>query len=202
MKKTLFVLVLVALVTGGVFAQESMWTSYAPGVVDSGTRLFLNMGAAFGFFPLYTAMAIPPLEANIEYALPISLPLSIGGFFAYAQGRDKDEVNFSYAVADQVETAMTFGLRVSWHFNIGVKNLDTYASIGVGWLIWTLDYDWKKGSQSDMYLPSLWANTDYSQFFYDVRLGIRYYFTKNIGIYGEVGYNVISIAGVGLAFKF
>jgi len=97
---------------------------------------------------------------------------------------------------------MTFGARASWHINFGAKNLDTYVTLGLGWLIWTLEYDWKKGKQSDMYLPSLWGDTDYSQFFYDVRVGLRYFFSKNIGIYAEVGYNVISIVGVGLALKF
>jgi hypothetical protein len=202
MKKIILLVLLIAtLSVSGVFAEDGgMFTSYAPGIVDTGTKLFINTGVAWGFFPLYTKGVIPPLEASIEVALPI--PLSFGGFFAYAQGKTENAINYSYALADQIETAMTFGGRMSYHVNLGVKNLDTYASLSLGWLVWTLKYDWKKGKQSEMGFPSLWGDTDYSQFFYDVRLGLRYFFINNVGVYAEVGYNVISIIGVGLSFKF
>jgi hypothetical protein len=170
------------------------YNSYAPGIVDSGTRLFVNAGAGFGLFPVYTKMAVPPLEANVEYALPISLPISVGGFFCFAMG--KEEFTPYYVTTykyEDTETAMAFGLRAFYHFNF-IKNLDTYAGLGLGWLIWNVKRDY-----SAVYTDTSY---DYSTFFYDIRVGAKYFFTNNIGAYVEVGYNLISVVGVGLALKF
>jgi len=193
MKKTILVLVLVALVTGGAFAQE-WYNSFAPGVVDTGTKLFINLGAGIGAFPIYTSnLVIPPVEANIEYALfPDIIPLTIGGYFMFTQGNNDESSVGAYKGSKLTETAMSFGLRAAWHFNL-LEKVDTYVAVGLGWVIWTADYVPKVDSYN--------AN-DYSMFGYDVRLGARYYFINNLGLYLELGYNPISFVGAGLALKF
>jgi hypothetical protein len=196
-KKTILVLVLAALVTGGVFAQN-MFTSWAPGIVDRGTNLFINVGAGFGFVPFWTQLEIPHVEASVEYALPIGLPISVGGYFGFVTGRNKD-VFISYK-ADLVEMAMSFGLRGSYHFNFNVRNLDTYASIALGWVIYTLNYDWKETPPD--YFRNNNSDDDNSTFFYDVRVGVRYFFTNNIGAFLEAGYSPVSLVNLGLALKF
>jgi hypothetical protein len=76
--------------------------------------------------------------------------------------------------------------------DLGVKNLDPYASLTLGWLLWNQTYS---GLGSD-------TDSDLSTFFYTANIGARYFFTKNIGAYIELGYSAVSVASLGLAVKF
>jgi len=176
-KKGLLVLVLAMLIAGGAFAQDDMWTSFADGIGDS--SLFVNVGIGWGLTSY--DYSLPPISASVEYALPIGLPLTVGGYFGLAL------FDTTYYTGVQ----MGFGVRASWHVNFGIRNLDAYAGLTLGWMIWTLDY---KSSGNRAY--------DLGGFYYAGNVGIRYFFIDNVGVYLEIGYSPVSIASAGLALKF
>jgi hypothetical protein len=172
----LTVLILSAVVAGGAFAQGQWYNSYAPGI--AGSKLLVNAGIGFGLLPY--AVKIPALSASVEYALP-KIPLSIGGYAGFT----------TYGEGWYSGSMTGIGAKASWHFNF-VKNIDPYVSLTLGYLIWNETWD----------PPGYKVKTDYSTFLYGVNIGGRYFFTKNIGIYAELGYSAVSLASLGLALKF
>jgi hypothetical protein len=192
-KKNLLILALAAVVAGGVFAQEGgrWYNSYAPGI--DGSKLLVNAGIGFGILPY--KMSIPPISASIEYA-GLKIPLSVGGYFGIAgYNEDVGIVNYS-------ATMTGIGARVAWHFNF-LKNLDTYVGLNLGWMIYTQTVDTPERDYGyGVKTPAVKVENDLSTFYYAFNLGVRYFFTKNIGAYVELGYSPISVASVGLSLKF
>ncbi|GAB6392599.1 MAG: porin family protein [Treponematales bacterium] len=179
MKKLILTLLVAASAAGSASALD--FKSYAEGV--KGTKFLVNAGIGYGILP-YT-MSLPPISASVEYALP-NLPLSVGGYFGIAM--DEEDLG----VGSYSDTLVGIGAKASWHMDLGLKNLDPYASLTLGWLVWTQTYS-LGGSDTD---------SDYSTFFYSANIGARYFFTKNIGAYIELGYSAVSVASLGLAVKF
>jgi len=189
MKKRVFVfLVLAVIAAGGVFALDTdWWKSYAPGIEES--IILVNAGIGLGVLPY--KLSLPPISASVEYKLPIKLPISVGGYFGVA-GYKED-----YGLGNYSGTMIGIGARGAWHFNF-LKNLDTYVGLNLGWMIWNETYEWTNSWDNKTYTDDY----DYSTFYYAFNIGARYFFTKNIGAYLEVGYSPISIASLGLALKF
>ncbi|GAB6391675.1 MAG: hypothetical protein MdMp014T_1048 [Treponematales bacterium] len=187
MKKLILALLVTAAAAGGAEALD--FKSYAEGV--KGTRFLVNAGVGVGILP-YT-VSLSPFSASVEYALP-NLPLSVGGYFGAALGGARSAY-YSY-----FNTLAAAGAKASWHVDLGVKNLDTYASLTLGWLAWNenVKYDAPEN------IPERSYDTDYdhSGFFWSANIGARYFFTKNIGIYLELGYSAMSVASLGLAAMF
>ncbi|MDR1216035.1 MAG: porin family protein [Treponema sp.] len=190
-KKSLLVLVLAAIVAGGAFAQEAKWyNSYAPGI--DGSNLLVNVGIGFGILPY--KMSLPPISASIEYA-GLKIPLSIGGYFGIA-GYDEDVGFTNYSA-----TMTGFGARAAWHFGL-LENLDTYVGLNLGWMIYSQKVHTPEIKNSYGGTPAIDTENDLSAFFYGFNIGARYFFTKNIGVYVELGYSAISVASAGLSLKF
>lgn len=90
----------------------------------------------------------------------------------------------------------TLAFRAAYHFELGVEKMDVYAGIGGAVHIisdkYSTDnpfdptYDYKRSSVSGG--PSVFG-------------GIRYYFSNNVGVYAEVGYDISALNG-GFVFKF
>jgi hypothetical protein len=184
-KKLVFVLILAAVVAGGAFAQEKKWyNSYADGI--EGSTFLINAGVGFGLLPY--KLSLPPISASVEYMLG-KIPLSLGGYFGIA-GYNEESGSYTYS-----GTMIGIGARAAWHFNF-LENLDTYAGLNLGWMIWNETSEWNwLGSKTK-------TDYDYSTFYYAFNIGARYFFTKNIGAYIELGYSPISVASIGLALKF
>jgi hypothetical protein len=189
MKKRIFLgLVLAAITAGGVFGQ-AWYNSYAPGI--EGSRFFINGGIGFGVLPY--KMSIPPISASVEYGLP-NIPLSLGAYFGITGYKeDFSGILSSYGIlsSSYKGTRVGFGAKASYHFNF-LKNLDPYVSLVLGWMVYKEEH--KIGWMS--------ATDDLSTFYYGFNLGTRYFFTKNIGAYVELGYSAISIVSAGLSLKF
>jgi opacity protein-like surface antigen len=182
MKKRILVMVLAAFVAGGAFAD--WYDSYAPGI--DGSKWLINAGVGYGLLPY--KLSIPPVSASVEYA-GLKIPLSLGGYFGIA-GYDEDLVYSKYS-----GTMIGVGARAAWHFNF-IKNLDTYAGLNLGWMIYN------QKVTTTVLNVSTDVGYDLSSFYYAFDIGARYFFTNNIGAYLELGYSPISVASVGLSLKF
>lgn len=176
MKKALLILIL----AGGAFAEE-WYNSYASGI--AGSHILANVGVGFGILPY--KLSVPPISASVEYMLD-KIPLSLGGYFGIA-GYKEDLIYSTYT-----GTMVGIGARAAWHVGF-VKNLDVYGGLNLGWMVYT----------QEIKSPGISAiKNDLSAFYYTFFVGGRYFFTKNIGAYVELGYSPISIVSAGLSLKF
>jgi hypothetical protein len=185
MKKLFSLLLLAALAAGGAFALPENWLkSYAPGI--EGSSFFVNAGIGYGLLPY--KMSLPPVSVNVQYALKSS-PFSVGGYFGYTgYNEDIGFINYSASM-------IGIGARGEWHINLA-KNLDTYAALSLGYLLYNQE------TTTEILGTKTTAEADLSTFFYSFGFGARYFFTKNIGAYAELGYSAVSVASLGLALKF
>jgi hypothetical protein len=75
--------------------------------------------------------------------------------------------------------------RAAYHFDFNIDKMDVYAGIGAGVNIPTGKY--KTISTNSLIQPNLFA-------------GIRYYFTSEMAVYGELGYGASTI-NIGLVYR-
>lgn len=181
-KKILLVLVLATAAAGGVFGQ-AWYNSYASGI--EGSKIFINAGVGYVYLPY--KMSLPPISGSVEYGLS-KIPLSLGAYFGITM-YDGD-----IGGTNTKGTLMGVGARASYHFNF-IKNLDPYVTLVLGWLIY------KQEVKKTVPVTSTMEH-DLSTFLYGFHLGTRYFFTKNIGIYAELGWDAVSIVSAGLSLKF
>jgi hypothetical protein len=181
-KKMVLAIIAALVVVGAVNAQESgqtWWNSYAPGIDQ---KVLVNAGIGFGPTGGYENGVIP-LSVSADFKLPIALPITVGGIFTYSQWK------YSVFSNDLKWNNIGFGLRGMYHFNF-LKNLDTYTGITLGYVVQTFDGKDNLGYDG------------VSFFLFGYEVGARYFFTKNIGAYVEVGYSGLQFASLGLALKF
>jgi hypothetical protein len=192
MKKSILVLVLVAAAAGGVFAQE-WYNSYAPGIDES--KVFINAGVGYGLSTY--SMGLPPISVSADFKLPISLPITIGGTAALSTWGYSTSAGVPNSDIDVTYMNIGFGVRGAYHFGF-VKNLDTYLGLTLGYVIQTADV--KYGSAYDNIPKTSYDGVSF--FLYGFNIGARYFFTKNIGAYLELGYSGLQVASIGLSVKF
>jgi opacity protein-like surface antigen len=194
MKKKFFaVLVLVVIAGGGVYAQN-WYDSYAPGIAES--KVFINAGVGYGFSAY--SMGIPPIGVSVDFKLPIKQPITIGGTAAFSTWKNSTNVwGVSNSEIDVTYTNIGIGVRGAYHFNL-LKNLDTYAGITLGYVIQKTDVTY--GSAYGGFQPTYEDGASF--ILIGGNVGARYFFTKNIGAYLELGYSGLQVASIGLAVKF
>jgi hypothetical protein len=186
MKKAVLVMAILGIVSGGVFAFDLM--SYPPPVEGRDFLIDVAVGyaSAYGYSGSGTSLKIPPLSASVEYALPISVPISVGGLFAFYQ-YGWDYYGYSYTW-----TYMFFGGRANWHWNFDISWLDAYTGAFIGYRYFKESYDGPKGWW--------YAEANYGGFTMGGQVGAHFYFTKNIGALVEAGYPFLIKAGLALKF--
>jgi len=170
MKKLLCILVLACLVMGGVFAIDlSKFPSpMKPGsfmispTVHLGGSGFSGLGAVDDGFHLSIAATVAA-----DYCLPIPLTVGLETGAAFSTEKDSDIL-------------IPILARVAWHVNFGVKNLDPYVGAKIGYTINTGDFESYKGSLYD---------TSSGGLSFGFNVGVRYFFTPMIGVFGELGYD-------------
>jgi len=170
MKKLLFVLLILTVVGGAAFSFD--FKSF-PSPIQKGDLLIspiLNLG---GYGSAWTGDGygtgfVIGVTAAVDYALPI--PLMVGG-----------EAGFAVITEDWAPTSIPILARVSWHPNFEVKNLDTYVRLKMGYNIAVGGkfFDWGGGFSGGG------------------QVGVRYFFSKSLGVFGELGYD-----RYGLKIKF
>ena len=112
---------------------------------------------------------------------------------------ENDYNNFIYSTKTYSEThkykTITVGARGTYHFFTKEK-FDCYASIGLGFNINTASRTTDNPNGYTSYASA--RSGVYSAF----TVGIRYYFTKNFGVYSELGWDNSTPIQAGLALKF
>jgi hypothetical protein len=101
---------------------------------------------------------------------------------------------YTYNQTDKYKT-ITLGARGTYHFFTKEK-FDCYASIGLGFNINT--YKQTTDDPSGVYTTYKGRSFIYEAF----TVGVRYYFTKNFGVYSELGWDMSNPIQGGIALKF
>jgi hypothetical protein len=167
-----------------------------PNSLEKG-NFIINAGIGFGT-PLYGDMVVPPISVGVDYALPIGgLPFTIGGLVGF--NRSKYEWSFLNYGYTFTYTGIAFAARVGYHPDFGVKNLDIYAALALGYYIYTAKAEYT-GDWS-LYGPKT-DPTSYSRFYFGINLGARYFFVPMFGVFVEAGYSALSYITAGVAIKF
>lgn len=196
------IIVIGAVITGGVFAQEN--GSGTGGAASDTGKVFFNAGIGAGLsvgkaksygdstfvLPIFQL----PFSVGADFKLPLNLTLpagemfiTLGGTFFYSS------LNSNLKVSD-----IGFGIRPAIHIaglnlfeklfkNADSSKLHAYLAIPIGWVIQTVD-----GETFD----------DGSGFHLGLDVGTKYFFIKNLGVYAELNLNLRWIGGsIGLAAR-
>ena len=193
LSKVFFVLVLAVLATGGVFAQE-WYDSYAPGITDN--KLFINAGSGFGPTGGFN-MGLPPISASVDFKLPISLPITVGGIVVFTTWKYSTSAGIPNSNIDVTYMNFGFGGRGMYHFNF-LKNLDAYAGATLGYVYQNASV--RYGSAYDTIPKTSYTGAPF--LLWGSNIGARYFFTNLIGVYLELGYSGLHFANTGVSLKF
>ena len=181
MKKLVLILVILMVMGGTLFAFDPL--SYPPPV--EGGDLMLDIGIGLRAMGYSSAKwTIPPLYAQIEFALPVGVPISVGGLFTISSYGYKYGTNSEHNWLD-----MTFGGRANWHWGFDVSWLDLYTGLSLGY---TVSKYTGKNNFYDL--------DGYGGFYWAGQIGAHFYFTKLIGLNVEFGFPYWVKAGVALKF--
>lgn len=101
---------------------------------------------------------------------------------------------FTYKIS-----SLSIGARLNFHFATQEK-LDPYAGIAAGYTQTLYKFSFTSNNPDAGQSPAY----EYSGIpvYFAITAGLRYYFTENIGIYGELGLDKWSVIQGGLAIKF
>lgn len=107
----------------------------------------------------------------------------------------------SVYVGEALYRTITIGARGSYHFFTKEK-FDCYVSLGAGF---NINSYIENSTGGYSYSGSYYGTTriaSRSQLYELATVGIRYYFTKNIGVYSELGWDMSAPIQGGIALKF
>jgi len=183
MKKFCLALLVFLLIGSSAFAFDIL--SYPPPVDGGNVMVDTGIGlTAYG--STYGKISIPPIFLNVEYALPVNVPISVGGFAAFYR------YNYRvYGDSGWQYTFLAFGGRADWHWGFDINWLDLYSGMWIGYKVFSSN--WVGGCYSST-APS------YGGFDFGFQVGAHFYFSNNIGLVLESGYPFALKAGVALKF--
>jgi hypothetical protein len=173
--KTLMIFALCLGFSAGTFAQE----------FSKGDKV-VNLGVGLGTYLGYTGYSnkVTPISGSFEYGLFDNLfdehsAIGVGGYLAYTSWGSKSSNNWT--VSDFI-----LGARGTFHYQF-VEKLDTYAGLMFG-------YDVVSYSNASAEL----AGSGVASSFF---AGARYHFTRNLAVFGELGYGIAALE-LGISIKF
>jgi len=164
------------------------FNSFAPGFENN--NIFFNAGVGLGPTGGYYS-GIPPISASLDFKFSDSIPITLGvsGIFStwnWTTSTFNGFINITY-------TNIGIAGRVMYHLNFA-KNLDTYMGVTLGYVIQSASVESSR-SISDSY-------QGYSFFLWGTNIGFRYFFSNNLGFYGEFSYSGLQYFNAGITFKF
>ena len=182
MKKALLTVAALAAVTGTLPAFDIL--SYPPPVKGGNILVDLGVGIGIGY-RTHGNVSIPALAADVECALPVGVPISVGGTVGIIQYKG----DYTGTNVTETWTYTFFGAKGNWHWGFNVQWLDLYSGLFLG-------YRYFEGNVEGY--PNYLA-PDYSNFAPGGQIGAHFYFTKNVGAIIEFG---APFSKIGLALKF
>ena len=177
MKKIILVLLILAVVGGAAFAFDPL--SYPPPLYGGGS-IMVDAGAGYWYssFLDFGGFGVPPLFVDVEYALPVGVPISFGAGVSFFQWKFSDT---------NTQTWITPHVRTNWHFGFDVSWLDLYLGFSFGGnIISKENYHGSTGASSGPYGGA--------------HVGAHLYFSHNVGAVIEAGYPFVFKAGLALKF--
>ena len=193
MKKLLLVFLIFAVAGASAFAFDPL--SYPPPLGGGGGTL-VDVGIGYwhtNYTDHYGSLSVPPLSVSVEYALPLTFPISLGGGFTLSQWK------FGYPY-DYTQLFVTPQARINWHWGFDVRWLDLYTGVSFGWIQVTTRLGSAYGGS---FTPA-----GQSQLYWDPHVGAHFYLSDNLGAMIETGFTVLKESGFtflvkgGLALKF
>lgn len=161
----------------------------------------------YGTYTGYDVKGFGPILIKGDYG--ILKNLGVGAIIGYSNTKlsytDTDYYydNNGYAHAYSYQESLTWsslslGGHANYHF-VRKEKLDVYVGAGLGYTINNLVY-----SNNDPYYGGTrtYATYNPSSIFYAATIGLRYYFTPNIGVYAEAGIEKGALLQGGLSIKF
>lgn len=148
--------------------------------VDYGVTKFLGLGISAGY---------SKVSLNESETYRYSVLNSVTGL--YETNTYIDETKYE-------NTKISVAARINFHFGTGEK-LDPYAGIAMGYSFNQLKLTYNTNNPTGP-TPANYTSPGFP-FHFAITVGMRYYFTKNIGIYGELGLDKWSLIQGGLAIK-
>jgi hypothetical protein len=177
MKKTIAAVFLLLIITGGASAQDA-------GVTKGNSLLNLGVGVGGAFSGFSSSIPV-----SLSYEKGVADNVSIGGQAAYAGASYSDGLGDTWKL-----TAIYVGARASYHFGTVLKlpsKVDLYGGVSLGYVILS-------ASDND----GTYAYGGASAVGYGFYVGGKYFFSSKVGVFVELGYQSLSTANAGLAFKF
>jgi hypothetical protein len=179
MKKLLFVLLVLVVLCVSGFALDFDPLSYPPPI--GGGDILLDAGIGFWYTGLSPGgISIPPLFVNVEYALPVEVPLSVGGGISFFQWK-VEQWHYNYT-----QTYITPQARANWHWGFNVSWLDLYTGLSLGYHMVILDWG----------VDSFGEQPSGSGLYWGIHVGAHFYFTEMLGAVVESGYPFVIKAGL------
>jgi len=108
---------------------------------------------------------------------------------------NKNKLQYLNYNETDVYRTITIGARGSYHFYTKEK-FDCYASVGLGFNVNTVTQTTDNPDGANI------AVSKRSGLYETFTVGIRYYFTKNFGVYSELGWDMSAPIQGGIALKF
>ncbi len=172
-----------------------------PNLARVGLRLI------YGTYPGYSVSGFGPILVKGDYGILKNLGVgAVIGYsstkLSYTESNTYYNGNGNYQTYTYQEsllwTSLSLGGHANYHF-VRKEKVDVYVGGGLGYTINNLTY-----SNNDPYYPNnvTYATYNPNAIFYAVTIGMRYYFTPNIGIYAEGGIEKGALLQGGLALKF
>jgi hypothetical protein len=150
----------------------------------------------------YTFNAMGPLIFRYEYGL--SEKIGMGVVFGYSMMKlsyTYEDWNSTYTAKTNYTASIKWnspsaGLRMNIHFATKDK-LDPYFGVSAGWSGNSLTYEDNNPNNTTNK-----TSINFGPFYFGLGVGMRYYFTDNIGMYVEFGWDKWALMQGGLAAKF
>ena len=202
MKKLILILLLSPIFLNSALAQHvSQGASAGTESFSQGTNALaigVGIGGTYGWWgPGYSST--PNLVISYENGISGNGKvgpgtISLGGLLSYKDISNTSNNPNNYYYYKQNWSYLILGLRAAYHWNFtGNAKFDPYAGIMIG-------YNFVSYSSSSN--DPFWNNPSYDSYTaISLFLGCRYYVTKSIGLWAELGYGYTNLS-LGVNFKF
>jgi hypothetical protein len=167
-------------------------------------NIALELGVGISPFMVMPGLStsIPPLSLNGEYCFWSGTKSSfgVGALVSYGSMKFNSQDMTLGGLVEEIDStakatanfSTLFGAaKITWHYNFSSR-VEFFYNFSVGF--WNVAFDGKAEDETVAF--------NYSGPMVGSMLGFKFYFSDNIGMYIELGFDGAKIAGAGLAVKF